>query len=429
MKTIAVRLYGKNDLRLESFELPAIKDDEILAKIYSDSICMSSYKAAIQGADHKRIPDDVEDNPIILGHEFCGELIEVGAKWQNQFAPGDKYVVQPALNDPKDPYAAPGYSFQYVGGNATYVVLPAVVMEQNCLLKYTGEAYYYGSLTEPMSCIIGGFNVNYHTKIGSYEHIMGMKQGGNMASLAGVGPMGLGAIELAIHGPHRPGLLVVTDIDEARLRRAATLLTIEEAKSNGVELHYVNTSGIKDVVAHLRGLTKDDHGYDDVYVFAPVRQVVEEGDKLLAFDGCMNFFAGPTNTEFAANLNFYNVHYNGTHIAANSGGNANDMEITVDLMSKGQINPTAMLTHIGGLDCAIETTLNLPQIPGGKKLLYTHISLPLTAISNMKKLGETDPLMRALDEIVERHNGLWSVEAERYLLDNATPIEEVVEHV
>ena len=41
MRTKAVRLYGKNDLRLEEFELPAIKDDEILAQVISDSICMS----------------------------------------------------------------------------------------------------------------------------------------------------------------------------------------------------------------------------------------------------------------------------------------------------------------------------------------------------------------------------------------------------
>ena len=42
MKTKAVRIYGTNDLRLEEFELPAIKDDEILAHVISDSICMSS---------------------------------------------------------------------------------------------------------------------------------------------------------------------------------------------------------------------------------------------------------------------------------------------------------------------------------------------------------------------------------------------------
>ena len=78
MKTKAVRLYGKNDLRLEAFELPKIKDDEILAKVISDSICMSSYKAAQQGADHKRVPKDVATNPIIIGHEFCGRILKVG---------------------------------------------------------------------------------------------------------------------------------------------------------------------------------------------------------------------------------------------------------------------------------------------------------------------------------------------------------------
>ena len=56
MKTKAVRLYGKEDLRLEEFELPEIKDDEILASVVSDSICMSTFKAAEQGPDHKRVP-------------------------------------------------------------------------------------------------------------------------------------------------------------------------------------------------------------------------------------------------------------------------------------------------------------------------------------------------------------------------------------
>ncbi|MBP5245925.1 MAG: L-sorbose 1-phosphate reductase, partial [Clostridia bacterium] len=63
MKTRAVRLYGKNDLRLEEFELPAHKEDEILARVVSDSLCMSSYKAAVQGGDHKRVPDNVAENP------------------------------------------------------------------------------------------------------------------------------------------------------------------------------------------------------------------------------------------------------------------------------------------------------------------------------------------------------------------------------
>ena len=91
MKTKATRLYGKNDIRTEEFELPAIREDEILAKVISDSICMSSHKAALQGADHKRVPEDIAENPVIIGHEFCGELVEVGAKWQDQFKAGDRF--------------------------------------------------------------------------------------------------------------------------------------------------------------------------------------------------------------------------------------------------------------------------------------------------------------------------------------------------
>ena len=51
MKAKALRLYGKEDLRLDEYELPEIKDDEILARVVSDSICMSSYKAAMQGEE------------------------------------------------------------------------------------------------------------------------------------------------------------------------------------------------------------------------------------------------------------------------------------------------------------------------------------------------------------------------------------------
>ncbi len=42
MKARAVRLHAANDLRLDTFELPEIRDDEILVKVVSDSICMST---------------------------------------------------------------------------------------------------------------------------------------------------------------------------------------------------------------------------------------------------------------------------------------------------------------------------------------------------------------------------------------------------
>lgn len=423
MKTTAVRLYGKGDLRLESFELPAISEGEILARITSDSICMSSYKATMQGSDHKRVPDDIATNPIIIGHEFCGEILEVGSKWAGQFKPGQRFVIQPAINEPGNVYAAPGYSFPKIGGAATYIIIPEIVMYSGCLLNYDGDAFYFGSLAEPVSCIVGGFHVNYHTKAGSYEHEMGIVEGGSMALLAGVGPMGLGAIDYAIHNPRKPKLLVVTDIDDARLARAASIYTVDEAARNGVKLVYVNTTGIEDVPAHLLSFIEDNEGYNDVYVYAPVAAVVEQADKILAYDGCLNFFAGPTNPAFSAPFNFYSVHYNATHVAGNSGGNTDDLIESIDMMSKGLVNPSVMITHVGGLNAVIETTLNLPKIPGGKKLIYTHIDLPLTALNDFAELGQQDPMFKELDAIIKRHNGLWNGEAENYLLAHAPSLD------
>ncbi len=417
MKTKAVRIYGKNDLRLEEFELPAIKDDEILAKVVSDSLCMSTHKAALQGSDHKRVPNDVATNPTIVGHEFCGQIIEVGSKWQDKFKSGDNFSIQPAFNY-KGSQDAPGYSYRFIGGDATYVVIPQEAMEMDCLLKYDSDVYFYGSLAEPMSCIVGTFHAFYHTRQGKYVHDMGIKEGGNMAILAGVGPMGLGSIDYALHCDRRPGRLVVTDIDEARLARAARIYTVEEAKKQGVELHYMNTKDpakLEEMMALTGG-----KGFDDVLVMAPVRPVVEQGDSLLAKDGCMNFFAGPTDTKFSALFNFYNVHYNFTHIVGTSGGNNDDMRESLEMMAKGQITPTAMITHVGGLDAVIDATLRLDQIPGGKKLIYTHISMPLTAIDDFDK--QDSPLFRGLAEITKRSGGFWSAEAEKYLLANAAPI-------
>ena len=415
MKTKAVRLYGKDDLRLEEFELPAIREDEILAHIISDSICMSSHKAAEQGAAHKRVPDDVAQNPIIIGHEFCGEIIEVGSKWAGQFKAGDRFSIQPALNY-KGSLAAPGYSYKYIGGDATYIVIPNEVMETGSLLAYKGEAFFHGSLAEPMSCIVGGFHANYHTKNGSYVHNMGIVPGGNMAILAGVGPMGLGAIDYALHCDRRPGLLVVTDIDDARLARAEQLFSVEKAAKDGIKLVFLNTSK-GDAVKALMDLTGG-KGYDDVFVFAPVKPVEEQGDSILGRDGCLNFFAGPIRTDFKAEFNFYNFHDSSTHIVGTSGGNTDDMREALKLMETGRINPAAMITHVGGLNAVIDTTLNLPNIKGGKKLIYTNIDLPLTAIADFAEKGKTDPLFAELDKIVKANNNLWCTEAEKYLLSH-----------
>jgi L-sorbose 1-phosphate reductase len=147
---------------------------------------MSSYKAAKQGTDHKRIPDDAAINPTIIGHEFSGEIVHAGDKWKSRFSEGMKFSIQPAINYPDGPVgilSAPGYSYKYIGGDATYVIIPNEVMENNCLMPYTGPGFYPAALAEPLSCVIGAMHANYHTRPGSYVHQMEIVDGGNIALL------------------------------------------------------------------------------------------------------------------------------------------------------------------------------------------------------------------------------------------------------
>ena len=409
MKTRAVRLYGEKDLRLEEFELPKITDGEILVKIISDSVCMSTYKTAMQGAKHLRVPDNVAENPIIIGHEFCAEIVEVGKKWENEYSVGEKVTV-PAVLSYLGGNQTIGYSFGEIGGASTYSIIYEHIIENGFLIKLQSEAFFKGSLIEPASCVLRGYKASYHLDVDTPT--MNIKEGGKVAILAGCGPMGLVAIDIALSGDIKPSLVVVTDLNEDRLNLAKALFE-DKAVKRGIRLVFsTSTEG-----AELMSIS-DGMGYDDVFVYAPVSSVVELADSILAFDGCLNFFAGPTDKGFSAPVNFYNVHYAQHHYAGTSGSTPDDMRDIVRLIDEDRINPAVMVTHIGGIDAAIDTTLNLPNIKGGKKLIYTHIELPLTALEDFAEIGKKDSRFAVLDRLVKENKGLWCTEAEKYLLEN-----------
>jgi len=395
-----------------------------LVEVVSNGICMSSHKAALQGGTHKRVPDNVAQAPTLLGHEFAGRILQVGNKWADRFEPGQKFGIQPALNY-KGSLDAPGYSYQHVGGNVQKCVMPPEVMLMDCLLPYEGEAFFKASLAEPMSCLVGAFRAQYHhAHPGKYEHAMGIKEGGNLALLAAAGPMGQGAIDFALHGPRRPGLVLVTDISPERLARTRQIYPPRRAAESGVRLVYVNPNELPGGPAALVDYVSELTGgkmIDDAYVFFPHAGVIEQADAMLGRDGCLNFFAGPEDKEFKAALNLYDVHYERHHLVGTSGGNIEDMRISLDLMGQGKLDPSSMVTHVGGLDSAARTILDLPDIPGGKKLVYTHVRMPMTAIDEFgRRAAEADEPLRsifaALDDIVGTSGGLWCAEAEQFLL-------------
>ncbi len=417
MKTTAVRLYGENDLRIESFELPEIGAGECLMRVVSDTVCASTYKAVKQGPNHKRVPEDVAENPIIVGHEMCGELLAVGENLKDQWKVGQRVVVQPALKtaDGHDP----GYSFPYIGGNSLYAIVPEIVLEKGCLVPYEGEGYYKGSLVESIGCVLRAFKGMYHTDYTCYKRTDGCLEGGNCIIMGGAGPMGLAAAELAVNYG-KCGKVVVTDLNQERLDYAATAYSPARAAEKGAELYYVNTSNMEDPVRELKAIVGG--AFDDAFVMVPVPALVTQAEELLGEDGCLNFFAGPPIHNMPGAINLYRVHYEGIHLLGTAGSIPEDTVDVIHMMERGELDPSGMISHIMGLNAAPEAIFAMGTPNGAKKVCYSEIDIPCIAVADLPKLGENDPLYKELAELVAANGGRWSPEAERVLLEKAPKI-------
>ena len=203
------------------------------------------------------------------------------------------------------------------------------------LIGYTGGKMVGGV----RGGVVGGIATMHYGERSSHRLVL--KTGIVCVAGIGVSYMGLGAIEYPLTMERRPARIVVTDVDEGRIARAKSLVTPERAAAAGVELVYVNASGEAGTAESLLALT-DGKGYDDVLVFAPIRPLAELGDALLGFDGCMNFFAGPTDSQFRVLINLYNCHYTSTHILGSTGGNTDDLRESLRLSAEGSLRPAVM---------------------------------------------------------------------------------------
>ena len=417
MLTKAVRLYGANDIRLEQFELPEITDNEVLMEVVTDTLCTSTYKAVKQGSKHKRVPLDVDKNPVIIGHEMCGVIRKVGSALKGKFKVGSKAVIQPALK--LENGYDPGYSYKYIGGNATYVVVPQIVIERGCLINFDGESFFEGSLVEALGCLLRGFKGFYHTDYTDYVRTDGAKKGGRLAILGGAGPMGIGAIELAC-GYAGVKQVVVTDIDKKRIEWAKTKCSPARFSEKGVELVYVNTKD--DINADKTLIDISNGGFDDVFVMAPVASLFNLAEKICREDGCVNFFAGPPVHDLQGSLNLYRIHYDGIHVVGTAGSIPQDTLDTIKIIENGLINSGALVSHILGLNEVIPAIYAMEKPNGAKKVCYTGLDIPMVALEDFKELGKTDPMYLELDKIVKANGGLWCKQAEDYLLAHAPKV-------
>ena len=356
---------GIDQLAVRTIPVPRPGPGQLLARVDAAGICTSVNKLLDQGPAHPLMHGwDPALHPAIVGDEGAVTLVEVGADLRADYAPGQRFVVQPAVDlapiEHRERYdddargvakIAVGYSLP--GLLAEYILIGQEVLAAGCLLPLPDQRMPAGhaGIAEPISCIISSHAHHMHLTqpdvTSARVPVNGLLPGGVVVVL-GVGPMGRIHVDLAIAA--RPRAIIATGRRPERLRWLHETFG-ERAAAAGVELdHRQRARGrpgaaVVDRVSHGRGA-------DDVIVTVADGELMEAAQHLLARYGVLDLFAGLPPGQELIDINERFVHYQEINITGSSGGGPWDIIETLRLMAAGEIDAAAHIAHIGDLDHA-----------------------------------------------------------------------------
>ena len=308
---LAAVFEGEGRLTLKQVPVPTIqKPDDVLLQVQGAGIC---------GTDVHILevpPGHPATSGAILGHEYVGRVLDIGAGVKN-LRPGDRVVVAPNLYCGLCAYCRAGRPNQcqdfttlgiYLnGGFAKYNVAPERACHQIKPDLPTDEAVF----TELLSCVIGGT-----------ERVR--LQPGESVAVLGAGPVGL-MFALAFKAAGA-GKLIVTDVSPYRL---------EFARRIGVDAA-LDARG--DIVTAIRNLT---NGGADVVVdavgalFPQAVPVATKGGKIVLFG--MNQQARPTVSQYDVTRNELTIY--GTFIGINT------FPVAIKMLESGVLRPSVLISH------------------------------------------------------------------------------------
>ena len=155
----AAVFYAKNDIRIEQLPMPEVKENDVLIKVYACGICGTDVH--IFHGDEGAAPTPPQ---TVLGHEFAGEVVQVG-KNVKRVRVGDKVCVDPNQLCNTCYYCQSGIGHfcedmvgigtTVNGGFAEYCAVP----ETQAYKFPTELSYEKAAMTEPVACCLHGIDM------------------------------------------------------------------------------------------------------------------------------------------------------------------------------------------------------------------------------------------------------------------------------
>jgi len=313
---------GKEQLPVLEVPDPRLEDGEVLLKIEACCVCGTDLRTFRHG-DAKIIP------PRILGHEFCGLVVDSRAPDANVTV-GDRVVMYIVLVSGTDRYVEMGrenltshrttISYHHDGAFAPYMKVPALGVRNRNLFPVRSEmSPEVMSLAEPLGCCM-----NAHSRLS-----IGLK---DTVAVIGAGPIGcMHAVLARQQGAQR---VMVLDTNPARLKMAqhfdvdATVLV----RPDGAHREEV------------RALT-DGNGPDVVIVAVSSAAAQNDALAIAAKAGRVNFFAGLPKSNPVASLDVNQIHYKELVISGSYSEKKSDFQAAFALLHSGRFPADKIITH------------------------------------------------------------------------------------
>jgi L-sorbose 1-phosphate reductase len=295
--------------------LPKPGPEEVLVRHDACGLCFSDIKVIRLGQQHPRITKDMKVDPVVLGHEVCVTVVEVGEKLRDQYKPGDRFIVQAEIYKNGVNLA---YGYMLRGGFSEYGLLTDTVLngdDGNYLIPVQPETGYAESaLTEPWACVTAAYELKYRG---------GIKPNGNLWIVGGPAVEDrLYSIGCGFDAESHPARLYLTNVPpsfETWLRGRAAELGVPVAVIADPANPLSDPNGPR---TNADGRPTPNH-FDDIVLLRPTAELIETASPHLADFGVCALL-GDEPLERAASIDVGRVHYNrwvfvgatGTDVAA-----------------------------------------------------------------------------------------------------------------
>jgi L-iditol 2-dehydrogenase len=336
----AAVLYGKEQLRIETVDVPELGSGDVLVRVRAALTCGTDVKVFRRGYHARMIVP-----PALFGHELAGDIVAVGKGIEN-FRVGQRVVAANSAPCGKCFYCLRSQEnlcedlLFNNGAYAEYIRIPERIVQKNMYEVPEHVTYQDAALIEPLACVLRGLEET------------GVRKGDNIAVI-GLGPIGMMFVRLA------------KAVFGARViaigRRFPQL---ERARNMGADELILNSDGA-DIESAVRKCT-DGRGADVVIEAVGLPEVWQLAVRLLRRGGVANFFGGcPSETSIPVDTNL--LHYSELTLKASFHHTPALIRKALEVVSSGCISAKDLVNRVEPLANLLEVMQHLMSHNGHLK--------------------------------------------------------------